>query len=79
MSERKGKLSTIKIKIITFLCMGEASFKEIKDNVNLSTDSLKFHLADLQADGIVEITKKRYHLTKEGLLLCNEYSRTNVR
>ncbi|BDC17121.1 hypothetical protein [Acidianus sp. HS-5] len=72
--------SEVKSKIVFVMKKegGKLSFKDIKDLVGVSTDTLKLHLADLIADGVIRKCKGKYVLTDIGeeigeLLLKRNY------
>ncbi|MFP3165145.1 MAG: winged helix-turn-helix transcriptional regulator [Acidianus sp.] len=72
--------SEIKSKIVLVIKRegGKLSFKDIKDLVGVSTDTLKLQLADLVADGVIKKCKGKYELTEIGeeigeLLLKRNY------
>ncbi|MQL55438.1 hypothetical protein [Acidianus ambivalens] len=72
--------SEIKSKIVLTLKKerGKLSFKDIKDLIGESTDTLKLQLADLVADGVIKKCKGKYALTELGeeigeLLLKRNY------
>ncbi|MCY0873413.1 hypothetical protein D1867_00920 [Acidianus infernus] len=72
--------SEIKSKIVLVIKRegGKLSFKDIKDLVGVSTDTLKLQLADLVADGVIKKCKGKYALTDIGeeigeLLLKRNY------
>lgn len=72
--------SEIKSKIVLTLKKegGKLSFKDIKDLIGVSTDTLKLQLADLVADGVIKKCKGKYALTELGeeigeLLLKRNY------
>ncbi len=60
--------SEIKSKIVSVLKKegGKLSFKDIKDLVGVSSDTLKLQLADLIADGVIKKYKGKYMLTDIG-------------
>ncbi|BCU71501.1 winged helix-turn-helix domain-containing protein [Stygiolobus caldivivus] len=76
--DNKEKLlnSPIKVKILKLFNEGGAeislTFKDIKDSLNISTDSLKFQLNDLVAEGILSKKKNKYNLTNVGKELLKE-------
>ncbi|MEW9492115.1 MAG: hypothetical protein TQ35_0007955 [Candidatus Aramenus sulfurataquae] len=72
MSER-ALSSPLKRRILAYLKEnGPSAFKEIKDNVRVSTDSLKLALSDLEADGVVKRGKDKISLTEEGERLAGK-------
>ncbi|MCI2413699.1 MAG: hypothetical protein MPF33_00370 [Candidatus Aramenus sp.] len=67
--------SPVKRRVLAFLKEnGPSTFKEIKDNVRASTDSLKLALSDLEAEGLVKRWKGKISLTEEGERLAEKIS-----
>ena len=65
--------SQLKTKIVLFLKSSQkATFKDIKDNVNISTDALKIQLDDLQRDGVITRIRGKYMLTELGVKIAEE-------
>ncbi|AEE94338.1 hypothetical protein Ahos_1455 [Acidianus hospitalis W1] len=79
--DAKDKVMSSEIKskiVLTLKKEGKLSFKDIKDLVGISTDTLKLQLADLIADGVIKKCKGKYELTEIGeeigeLLLKRNY------
>jgi len=79
--DAKDKVMSSEIKskiVLTLKKEGKLSFKDIKDLVGVSTDTLKLQLADLVADGVIKKCKGKYELTEIGeeigeLLLKRNY------
>ncbi|MFP3217332.1 winged helix-turn-helix transcriptional regulator [Acidianus sp.] len=79
--DAKDKVMSSEIKskiVLTLKKEGKLSFKDIKDLVVMSTDTLKLQLADLVADGVIKKCKGKYELTEIGeeigeLLLKRNY------
>ncbi|MFP3163661.1 hypothetical protein DDW13_09025 [Acidianus hospitalis] len=79
--DAKDKVMSSEIKskiVLTLKKEGKLSFKDIKDLVGISTDTLKLQLADLVADGVIKKCKGKYELTEIGeeigeLLLKRNY------
>ncbi|MDT7902172.1 MAG: hypothetical protein RRE78_09830 [Acidianus sp.] len=72
--------SEIKSKIVLVIKRegGKLSFKDIKDLVDVSVDTLKLQLADLVVDGVIKKYEGKYALTEIGeeigeLLLKRNY------
>ncbi|BFH72913.1 winged helix-turn-helix domain-containing protein [Sulfurisphaera javensis] len=61
-------LSELKIKIIKILNSYDRPvlFKDIKDQLNISTDALKRELNDLIKDEIIKRERGRFVLTQKG-------------
>ena len=67
------QLSPIKVKIIKLFEKEEKlTFKDIKDSLNISTDSLKFNLNDLISEGIIVRERGKYMLTEKGKEILKE-------
>ncbi len=65
--------SPVKRRVLEFLRDNSPStFKEIKDNVRVSTDALKLALNDLEAEGIVTRKRGKIYLTEEGEKLAEK-------
>jgi len=69
-------LSEIKDKIVSIMYLLErpALFKDIKDQINISTDALKRELSDLEKEGVIRRVKGRYVLTEKGKELAKKLS-----
>jgi len=67
-------LSEIKDKIVSIMYSLErpALFKDIKDQINISTDALKRELGDLEKEGVIKRVKGRYVLTEKGKELAKK-------
>jgi len=65
-----------KIVLIIYSLGRPALFKDIKDQMNISTDSLKVQLADLEKDGIIKRVKGRYILTEKGVEIAKRLSKS---
>lgn len=75
MSEQKVLSSPIKRKIVYLLkTNGPMIFKTIKDEISISSDSLKIALNDLEADGIVKKKKGKIELTELGKEISQKIS-----
>jgi predicted transcriptional regulator len=75
MSEEKVLSSPIKRKIVYLLkTNGPMIFKTIKDEIAISSDSLKIALNDLENDGIVKRRKGKVELTELGKTISKKIS-----
>ncbi|QIW25260.1 hypothetical protein EWF20_14620 [Sulfolobus sp. S-194] len=61
-------LGELKEKILSIISSYDRPvlFKDIKDQLNISTDALKRELYDLMKEGLIKKEKGRYTLTESG-------------
>ena len=65
-----------KIVLIIYSLGRPALFKDIKDQMNISTDSLKVQLADLEKEGVIKRVRGRYILTEKGIEMAKRLSKS---